>query len=174
MTRRNLLPACTGETQPVIDGMFAEISAAVPSEWALAAKGVAVVQLKMDMQIEEMGGGNNDDKSEVYSKKNIQIKDMDWGKGVGQIVLLKPDAEALTNMRGTAELAKMAELASSQRVAGLIVVNPGEEIYQLTGTGKASSAIPVLMVKSSDAERLLKGSALIQDKGAPLTTGRGV
>ena len=61
---------------------------------------------------------------------------------------------------------------SKEICGGLIIIHPGEEPYQLAGVGD-ELAIPVLMIKSSDAVRLREhGSALIQDAGAPRAEDR--
>ena len=79
------------------------------------------------------------------------------------IVLATMTAEELKGFQGTAQIAKMAKQASGQGVAGMLMVSPDDEISQLIGTGKEHSAIPVLMIRSSDAARLREhGSAVIR------------
>ena len=61
----------------------------------------------------------------------------------------------------------MADRFARAGTAGLIVVNPEDELFPLAGAGSERSAIPVLMIASRDAARLrARGGGRIRDQGA--------
>ena len=97
---------------------------------------------------------------------------------ITMLMLPVADAEKLKELQKGERLAGLItelvdfstthDMATSNIIfGGLIIVHPKEPVYQLDGTGD-ELAVPVLMIKSSDAVRLREhGSVLIQGARAP-------
>ena len=126
--------------QPVLDGLYAEFSSALPSVWTSSASQINAVDAAFTAD------------SVLENGSELQ----------GNIALVSRGADDATFVNKVKQLSEAGAI-------GVIVVNTEDTLLAMPvqddGAG-CKSTIPVLMIKHSDVARLREpGGALIRDKG---------
>ena len=125
---------CAG-TSLVIDGIYANFSSALPLDWVSSKAEINVVHVVPFMA---------DSVLENSNELN------------GNIALMSRDTEKLKRSRGMVPYWEKVRRASEAGATGVIIVNTADELEDMGDNGSGyKSEIPVLMIKSSDAARLV-------------------